>query len=401
MSEATQLPLHYCKQLSQTPLTLDKFPDMSQEIVCSQLDSKYYKEKSRELNFEALLVTSANVIVYIESQNLEADHISEDLLACKKKFGSAEIFSYDFKSAKHEIAINHDQIQDAIVSTMITVFSNIMTSDFTNVDQEADALKTNVKKIVKTSNEISKKLVKSSKNGTEDEKKKAEEIKNKVLNLSTQFNKLKKIVTDIKTRAETLYPPVLALNKPIDLIANLLFLQESDEWELTLKNKTDHYFREVEIWCIETKLKMHEFKLIEPQTRVKKIIKIQEGENIFYKNLVAQSEGKIISIAYCVKPIQIIRFEPLENNDYEIELKNMSSEIFNQLEVACSLLPDSFRTQNSDIKYEETTCARLRLTRPLNGCTFVVLDGLKIVSNPLEIKIDDEEEENEEEEKSA
>ncbi|CAG9313216.1 unnamed protein product [Blepharisma stoltei] len=398
--EKTFLPTFYTNILTDEPVQgISALPRIT------ELPAKYSKKRGNKfaLNFDNLLKDYSEVFIFVENDFLGKPEWGS--LEPFKSIESTEIYSCDPKLLSQNVISDHhfQQVQDHIKASLKEVLQSLYRDYSEEVVDVCMKLKEKIDEVTGKAKDLSQKLVVTpkTKNNSSD-KKRVEETQDKVRKTFDNLTNLKEVILKARDHAETLYPPpAKVIPAEFYLIRNVT-LQDDGKWEIKLVNTTQDYFRQLEIWCIETKEKICEFKLVEPNSRIKKIISVvMPEEEFFYKHLIAQSEGKIVSVAYPVTPIQLISVEKDEEheNQFICTLTNMSKKLyFRKLEVACAQSPEVFGVEDSTIKYSEDTTATVRFEKTPHEGTFLVLDGNKIVSNRLLTGLKDEEDEEEEEE---
>ncbi|CAG9310813.1 unnamed protein product [Blepharisma stoltei] len=393
--EVSQLPVFHSEILTENP----ENSKIRQKFYNSEMLNNYFYAKLQGkpwLDFEKLTYYYKHIFLFIEWKFVET-HFSENELILQHEYKSAKICTYTFiKKVKLEAKEEDShRSQELLLCGIKNGLMNVLKENSQELIEILESFRNEINQIVDKAKALSKHLIKRKK-ATKEGKENIKKLSTKVLNIKTQFNTLKTNIEKIKNTAELLYPQMPENHYPFNLIS-CLTLQDNDDWELKLNNTTSNYYCQVEIWCIETQSKICEFSLIEPHSKIKKIIKINMPETeVFYKHLIAQTEGKIISDAYTINPIVIGNVEMIEENSYKVNFISMSKTMeFDRLQVACDKIPDAFDAEYSKIEYEESS-AVIKFDKVPKAASFVVLDGKRIVSNLKEFCFREKEESDEE-----
>ena len=191
-------------------------------------------------------------------------------------------------------------------------------------------------------------------------------------------------------------------------VKTVLNKEQELKFEIWVENKSrEYYFYNVDIVHLETGKTVCEFKIIEPQVIVKKVLPFEYNKEFFRNHLVAKCEGLVVSNAYHVVPVQIKSIVLLDDTDgvdkYELVIKNNSNMKFDSMEVISSIKEERFMVDTSGFEYNYTTKCLLRgmSAKEISDSVFHVVYKNKIVSNPFVAEVDDSDDEEEPEQSSV
>lgn len=211
---------------------------------------------------------------------------------------------------------------------------------------------------------------------------------NQLVYISSQLEKGKKVFGNLEstfkicqTLAENQIDPQTFKGKI--KICKFAFEQHTNSWILTIKSNHTHKIPNLSIYCVETRQKIHSFKLIQGCSKVSASI-IGSNQEFYHKNLVAVVNGVLISEIFTVFPYKLRAINlNLGYQGIELKVENCSMILYENVFIASSYSKDVIKL-STQLGYTEKIIERVLLDLSQNNELFLV-SGNVCLSNSITI----------------